>query len=60
MLTTMEQINTVSSATKTENGLRSQLPDFRAGTKKWWERKVMERFAIAHLNLSLKEIKEVF
>jgi serine/threonine-protein kinase HipA len=31
-----------------------------AGTKKWWPRKLMERFAIAHLSLPTKTISDIF
>lgn len=31
-----------------------------AGTKKWWTRKILENFAITHLSLSNREIKEIF
>jgi len=31
-----------------------------AGSKKWWERKVLERFAMAHLNLAVGDIQEIF
>jgi serine/threonine-protein kinase HipA len=31
-----------------------------AGTKKWWPRKVLERFAVAHLSLPVAAISEIF
>lgn len=31
-----------------------------AGTKKWWPRKVLERFAVAHLSLSVKKVSDTF
>jgi len=31
-----------------------------AGTKKWWPRKVLERFAVAHLSLPVKKVSETF
>jgi serine/threonine-protein kinase HipA len=31
-----------------------------AGTKKWWPRKVLERFAVAHLSMSVGAIRDVF
>jgi serine/threonine-protein kinase HipA len=31
-----------------------------AGTKKWWSRKVLERFAVAHLSLPVAAIADVF
>ncbi len=31
-----------------------------AGTKKWWPRKVLERFAVAHLSLPVKKASETF
>ena len=31
-----------------------------ADTKKWWSRKVLERFAVAHLSLSVKKVAETF
>lgn len=30
-----------------------------AGTKKWWDRKLLERFAVTHLNLSIGETGEI-
>lgn len=31
-----------------------------AGTKKWWPRKMLEQFALAHLSLPVAEIKGIF
>lgn len=31
-----------------------------AGTKKWWPRKVLERFAVTHLSLPVKKISDTF
>jgi serine/threonine-protein kinase HipA len=31
-----------------------------AGAKKWWPRKVLERFAVAHLSLPVKKVSETF
>jgi serine/threonine-protein kinase HipA len=31
-----------------------------AGTKKWWPRKVLERFAVAHVSLPVKKISDTF
>ena len=31
-----------------------------AGTKKWWPRKVLERFAVAHLSLPIGTISHTF
>jgi serine/threonine-protein kinase HipA len=31
-----------------------------AGTKKWWPRKVLERFAVTHLSLPVAAIADVF
>jgi len=31
-----------------------------AGTKKWWPRKIMEKFAVTHLSLTTREIEEIF
>lgn len=40
--------------------LRHDVPALSlAGTKKWWPRKMLERFAIAHLSLSVGEIDEI-
>jgi serine/threonine-protein kinase HipA len=40
--------------------LRNDTPALSlAGTKKWWNRKMMERFAVAHLNLSIGETGEI-
>lgn len=30
-----------------------------AGTKKWWPRKMLEQFAVAHLALSIREIEQI-
>jgi len=30
------------------------------GTKKWWPRKVLERFAVAHLSLPVKKVSDIF
>ena len=30
------------------------------GTKKWWPRKVLERFALAHLSLPVKKVSDAF
>ena len=30
------------------------------GTKKWWPKKVLERFAVAHLSLPLNNVREIF
>ncbi len=40
--------------------LRHDVPALTlAGTKKWWPRKMLEGFAIAHLNLAAGEIREI-
>jgi len=31
-----------------------------AGTKKWWQRKVLEKFAVSHLALSVGKIGQIF
>jgi serine/threonine-protein kinase HipA len=31
-----------------------------AGTKKWWSRKILEKFAGTHLSLTSREIREIF
>jgi len=31
-----------------------------SGTKKWWPRKLLERFAVAHLSLPLSKVFEIF
>jgi serine/threonine-protein kinase HipA len=30
------------------------------GTKKWWPRKALERFAVAHLSLPVKKVSDMF
>lgn len=41
--------------------LRHDVPALSlAGTKKWWPRKMLERFALSHLNLPAGEIQETF
>ncbi len=41
--------------------LRNDVPALTlGGTKKWWPRKVLERFAITHLSLPVRTIGEVF
>jgi serine/threonine-protein kinase HipA len=40
--------------------LRHDVPALSlAGTKKWWPRKMLERFALSHLSLSVGEISEL-
>ena len=40
--------------------LRHDVPALSlAGTKKWWPRKTLERFALSHLSLSIGEINEI-
>ena len=40
--------------------LRNDAPALSlAGTKKWWERKILEHFAMTHLNLPVGEIREI-
>jgi serine/threonine-protein kinase HipA len=31
-----------------------------AGTKKWWPRKMLERFAVAHLSMPIARVSDVF
>jgi serine/threonine-protein kinase HipA len=31
-----------------------------AGTKKWWPRKVLEQFALTHLSMPVRAIRDVF
>jgi serine/threonine-protein kinase HipA len=31
-----------------------------AGTKKWWQRKILEKFAVSHLALPVGKIKQIF
>ena len=41
--------------------LRKDVPALSlAGTKKWWPRKVLERFAVAHLSLPIKTVSDTF
>ena len=41
--------------------LRKDVPALSlAGTKQWWPRKMLERFAVAHLSLPIKTVSDTF
>jgi serine/threonine-protein kinase HipA len=41
--------------------IRNDVPALSlAGTKKWWPRKMLERFAVAHLSMSMARVSDVF
>jgi len=41
--------------------IRNDVPALSfAGTKKWWPRKVLEQFAVTHLSMPVRAIRDVF